>query len=314
MYGSNDLTSWERILYGQKVKFGQISWETGIDGWSSTRIDKFDAIRYIKLVKKEPAALMANSILEFQYKSDLQYGYYVSGHKLNCDYCHDTAGIHVDGVSQTYRAELNNYTAGYRLADIMIDGQSVPALEVPRVGINNKENPKHSNDFALCFTCHDKYNLLGDSYGTAGFYKNPLQTDFRNDARFDGNANQINQHLLHLRGRGKDGNSPDWDSDWNGTVDSPISCTACHNVHGSPNPAMTRHGELASTTGTSDKVPMFNFFFKNQSGRVDTELKEVLDSIGGKTQYFSGGAGEPAKNNTCKMCHNDSVNYDRTPY
>ncbi|MEW5802887.1 MAG: hypothetical protein AB1847_12380 [bacterium] len=33
-------------------------------------------------------------------------------------------------------------------------------------------------------------------------------------------------------------------------VDSRISCPACHNVHGSPNPVMIRHGELISTPAT----------------------------------------------------------------
>jgi len=36
----------------------------------------------------------------------------------------------------------------------------------------------------------------------------------------------------------------DFDSDWDGTGDSEYTCVACHNVHGAPNQAMIRHGEL----------------------------------------------------------------------
>jgi hypothetical protein len=316
VYGckSNFTDDCERILYGRTVKFADVSWEIGEqEGWNEYRLDKFDPIRFVKMVKLEPSALPVNSITEFQYKGDLQYGYLVNGHKMACDYCHDTASLHVDSIARTYSAALNNYTAGYRLANIDLGEEVVPALEVPRVGKNNMDTPRTSNDFALCFTCHDKYNLLGDGYGTGDFYKSPLQTFFRNDDVVDENGNVANSHFNHLQGRGGNGNSADWDSDWDGTPDSPQSCTACHNVHGSPNPTMTRHGELVSTPGTSDKVPMFNFQYKNSEGVVDPDLQDATASSGGESQFFTAGPGNPDKNHTCKMCHGDRKSYNRIP-
>lgn len=315
VYGSNDQVQWDRILYGQVVKYGaKPLWQIGMDnGWNESRIDVFNPVQYVKLVRIAPSTLVINNLVEFQYKADLDYGYLVTGHKITCDNCHDTQSIHVDGVSQTYKSALNNYSSGYRLADVMVDGQAVPAMEIPRVGINNREYPRTSNDFALCFSCHDKYNLLGDAYGTGGFNKIPLQTYFRNDNNVDELGNIENQHLNHLQGRGPSGSSLDWDSDWDGIPDSPQSCTACHNVHGSPNPAMTRHGELTSSMGTSDKVPMINFYYKNDNDMVDTSIVDAAGSTGGKTQFYKGGPGQPSKNNTCKMCHNDRVEFSRTP-
>ncbi len=314
VYGSNDLVNWDEILYGSAIRFGKAYWQVGpVEGWEEYRLDKFEPVQYLKFVRATPNLIAVNALREVQYKGDLQYGYEVSGHKISCDNCHDTTSIHVDGVAQTYKADLKNYSSGYRLADVLVGAEQVPAMQIPREDCNNGDNPRTDNDFALCLSCHDRYNLLGDAYGTGGFFKHPLQTNFRNDEKVDENGNVVNDHLNHLQGRGFCGNAKDWDSDWDGVPDSPQSCTACHNVHGSPNPVMTRHGELASTPGTSDKVPMFNFQFLDQEGEVDPDLKDVSLSSGGIIQRFGGGPGNPGKNNTCRMCHNDRVIYKRTP-
>ena len=76
---------------------------------------------------------------------------------------------------------------------------------------------------------------------------------------------------------------------------------------------MTRHGELVSTPGTTDKVPMLNFAYLNTSGVVDPDLMDRANSTGGETQYYRGGPGTVDKNNTCKMCHNDKTSFTRTP-
>lgn len=311
--GSADQEIWSKILYGRTVKFADVSWEIGQqDGWNEHRLDRFDAIRYIKLVKLEPTdALPSGSITEFQVKADLQYGYYVNGHKVSCDYCHDTTSKHIDGISRTYTSDQNNYNVGYRLANVTVGSEVVSAMEIPRVGNNDKENPRNSNDFALCFNCHDKAALLGDPEGTDEFFKNPPVTNFKNDEVDATKGYVVNEHLRHLQGRGRNGNSSDWDSDWDGTADSPQSCTACHNVHGSPNPAMTRHGELVSTPGTSDRVPMMNLQYLNADGIVDPDLQNAADSVGGQTQFFSGGPGSVEKNHACKMCHGDRGTYYR---
>ncbi len=307
VYGSNDLVTWDRILYGSSFIAGQANWQVGpAQGWVDYRLDKFDPVRYVKLVRLFTHSLVpVDSLVEFEYKANI--------HKISCDNCHDTTSIHVDGIAQTYKSDLNNYTDGYRLADVVVGSDIVPALEIPRVDCNDSDGVKNDNDFALCLSCHDPYNLLGDAYGVGDFYQNPPATNFRNDAKVDANGNVANDHLRHLAGRGACGNSMDWDSDWDGVADSPQSCTACHNVHGSPNPAMTRHGELTSIPGTSGKVPMFNFQYLNSEGKVDPDLHDVMESTGGQTQFYSGGPGTPEKNNTCRMCHNDKVTYTRTP-
>jgi len=119
--------------------------------------------------------------------------------------------------------------------------------------------------FALCFTCHDYVKLLGPTA--------PYQTNFQDDG--------INRHLSHVSsGRAC------WDSDLDylqvpdeiiidninaafvgdSIIDSRMSCPACHNVHGSPNPAMIRHGELISTPGTHDKSPALSFRWYKADG------------------------------------------------
>lgn len=97
IYGSKDLSTWERILYGQEVMFGKIYQEVQpITGWVELRLDKYGQvrygrtpgvqgnpssptvdypIRYVKLVRNHPAQLPVNSIREFQLKIDLNYGY-----------------------------------------------------------------------------------------------------------------------------------------------------------------------------------------------------------------------------------------------
>ncbi|MEW5804457.1 MAG: choice-of-anchor X domain-containing protein [bacterium] len=315
VYGGSDLVSWTRILFGQSVLFGSPTWLTGPDGgWNESRADRFLSIRYLKLVKVSPWPLSGNCLGELEVKKDLAYGYYDTGHKIGCSRCHDTSGVHSDGLARTYEAGLNNYRTGYRLNEVEVDGQMVTPLEIPRVvGCNSGENPRTDNDFALCFACHDKIKLLGDPYGTGMFFQDPPATNFRNDDHVDGSGKVMNEHLRHLRGRYYCGSGLDWDSDWDGVTDSPQSCPACHNVHGSPNPAMTRHGELAGTQGAVDKVPQFNFRYLNAEGKPDTALSNVMDSIGGQTQFYGAGPGTVDKNHVCSMCHNDMITYYRNP-
>lgn len=312
VYGSNDRETWERVLLGREIIDAAPAWQAGtVLGWNERKLDKFTAVRYVKLVKKSPWPLIDNIFREFQYKSDIRYGYLINGHKFSCDNCHDTTAVHVDGVARTYRSALRNYTAGYRLADVAVGPQVLPAMEIPRSGCNDAENTRTGNDFALCFSCHDRYMLLGDGYGTDDFYQDPLQTGFRNENHVDDNGQVANEHLRHLSGRGYCGNGNDWDSDWDTIPDSPQSCPACHNVHGSPNPAMTRHGELTSTPGTLDKVPMFNFQYLDREGKIAPDLLDITDSSGGALQFYAAGVGTPAKNNICNMCHGDLMQYSR---
>jgi len=315
LWGGVDGISWSRVVFGSSVLYSAPTWLTGLEGgWSEVRLDKFISVRYLKLVKASSWPLSKNYLREFEFKKDIQYGYYISGHKIDCSHCHDLASDHIDGQARTYCASQNNYQSGYRLKSVEVDGQMVLPLEIPRVGCNTGESPRTDNDFALCFSCHDKYKLLGDAYGSGSFHQDPLATNFRNEDHVDENGKVNNEHLRHLRGRGQCGNSKDWDSDWDGVADSPQSCPACHNVHGSPSPAMTRHGELASPAGGSaEKAPMFNFRYLNTAGKADFSLQNTSQSTGGQTQFWGSGPGTVAKNKICAMCHNDQIIYHRSP-
>jgi len=155
--------------------------------------------------------------------------------------------------------------------------------------------------------------VIADAVRFGEFTTIPLQTNFRNDQHIDEMDQMSNEHLHHLRGRYYCGNGKDWDSDWDGAPDSPQSCTGCHNIHGSPSPAMIRHGELISTPGTVDKSPMLNLQYINIDGNPDPDLLNVVESIGAQSQFYGPGPGTPGKNHTCNMCHNDKITYYRIP-
>lgn len=302
VYAGNDGTNWTRILGGATPPF---SWKTGHlgQGWYQTKMDIYVRAQYLKIVKQF-GPIVEDTIFEVRYRRDnLSYGYYKSGHGIRCSSCHDLSSNHIDGVTRTYQANGGPilYKQGYRLKWVTIKGSSLLPLEIPRTGLNWKEYPRTGNDFALCFQCHDKYSLLGDASGDGRFFRNHLETNFRNGT--------TNNHIRHLRGRGRHGNERDWDSDWDGTPDSPISCPACHNVHGSPTPAMIRHGELISTTGTMDKVPALNFRYIDASG----DPISLEESMGGQTYYWGRDSGSVSKNGVCNMCHNDYMRYKRKP-
>jgi hypothetical protein len=317
IWGGNDSDSLTRLSLGKSVMFASPTWRTQSspegEGWNEIRLDRFIKARYLKLVKVSSWPLNKSYLREIEFKKSLQYGYYVTGHKIRCENCHDAASTHIDGMAQTYRASKNNYQSGYRLKSVQVGEKSVIPMEIPRVGVNNAENPRTSNDFSLCFNCHDKYKLLGDAYGSGDFLKDPPVTNFRNDWHRDVNGKVSNEHLRHLRGRSPGGNSKDWDSDWDGTADSPQSCPACHNVHGSPSPVMIRHGELTSTPGTVDKSPMINLQYLDEEGKPDPGILSPFLSAGGQTQFLGSGTGSVAKNKICNMCHNDQMTYYRTP-
>ncbi len=223
------------------------------------------------------------------------YGFYVTGHGLSSCYtypasqapgagltclaCHDYSVTHIDGTAQTFNLTDDNYQEGYRL--ISIDGG--PPMNVPRL-----TGGMAPEDFALCFQCHDPEPFLNDS---------DMNTNFRDDSE------TRNNHYVHLYS----GFTTLWDSDWDGVnPDSRISCPACHNVHGSPSPRMMRHGELISVD--REKIPSLDFQYLPK----DT-FPLLMDSTGGKDRFIEPGPGVPAQNGVCKMCHNNSEWYERTP-
>jgi hypothetical protein len=179
------------------------------------------------------------------------YGYTVSGHgeyAVRCDECHDLTMFHTDGQARTYSASSNNYREGYRLNEDMT---------IPRY---LQYGP---NAFKLCFKCHIYSDILG------------AVSNFRDDNK----GIYLHERHLNVQFSG----ILCWDSDWNENpnnctqgecAESAISCTACHNVHGSLTPAMIRHGELISTPGTTDKVPALDFRWYKTDGSTQTMVLE----------------------------------------
>jgi len=219
------------------------------------------------------------------------YGFYVTGHNINCLECHDAAQTHIDGEHRTYKVNVNPYSNSYRLRTV--NGQ--PAMILPRPLHPVNTNPlTHPEDFALCFSCHNKNDVL---HATGA----PGVTNFWNNDAAPGNSHNI--HLMIYTNH--------FDSDWDGTADSSESCIACHNVHGAPNKVMVRHGELISTLGTTDKVPALNFaYLLPPSPGTRSAAATLEESIGGSLS-FAGGA--ISQNKVCAACHS-GINYLRTPY
>jgi len=166
------------------------------------------------------------------------YGFYKTGHAKNSDTncldCHDASKEHIDHTHRTYMSAADNYQAGYRLAKSMV---------VPRPGRGDLW--AYLDDFALCGDCHNLYEVLGQNEG-----------DVSHSNFWDDDGSPKNTHPYHIKGT-----HVHFDSDWDGVNDSTQTCIACHNVHGPPNQAMIRHGELISTYGTTDKAPGLNFCY-----------------------------------------------------
>ena len=232
------------------------------------------------------------------------WGYYKTGHglalgaypaseapaaNLACLACHDANAAHIDQDVRTYTAVSDNYQTGYRLRY---------SMDIPRT-----DGGTPASDFDLCFQCHNSGPFLTETN---------LTTNFRHD------PDSRNSHWYHLQTGGA--YTDRWDSDWDcdpadplgdgcrANGDSQLSCTACHNVHGSPSPVMMRHGELISTSGTRDKTPSVDFQYI-PAGTYPT----LPNSTGGIIRFIAPGPGSIAKNGICSMCHSDQVEYTRTP-
>ncbi len=244
------------------------------------------------------------------------YGFYKSGHGLpnserypgtqsagagrGCTDCHDPLKKHIDGNARTYAADSDyltyapesaSYQNGYRLNDVPGGYMGKYPMHIPRTGHVFPPGFREDWEFALCFSCHDKNKIFSMT-----------ESNFRTDG-------VGNRHDLHTSGlNGPFGpTTPQFDSDFDGVADSRISCVSCHNVHGSPTPAMVRHGELISTPGTTDKVPSLNLRYTPYTSPI------LSESTGGTVSKLIAGPGNVAGNGVCNMCHNNTVTYTRTP-
>jgi hypothetical protein len=226
--------------------------------------------------------------------------------------------MHVDGDARTYAAAADNYQAGYRLKSV--DGEA--PLDIPRA-----QTAATADQFRLCFSCHD----------SAPFLKwNNTNTNFRADvndscesldqyllvyppAGSDQKEKFVNKHYYHLK------YTPlVYDSDFNGvSPDSPISCPACHNVHGprlkdaagiTHAPAMIRTGELI---GRESEGALNLEYYINQCPDTTTSPTNELfdatgDSTGGSfiydpTQFQDNWT----RGGVCGMCHTTDEPYWR---
>ena len=234
-------------------------------------------------------------VFEVQYRKDnLSYGFSDTGHGIQCSNCHDASLEHIDGQARTYAPSLGNYQAGYRLK---------LANVVPRHASEYGVDP---DDYELCFDCHDSAPFTSGSGDLTG-------TNFEDEVLVK------NDHFIHLAEYGEDY----FDSDFDTVQDSDMTCTACHNVHGSPTPAMIRHGELI------DHAPGLNLrYVNNTTGDPDGYMSEaciedpenpgncdytVPYSSGAVTYFWDSTDGTVLKNGICEMCHNDFYPYTRTP-
>jgi hypothetical protein len=235
------------------------------------------------------------------------YGYDVSGHgamgdpPIKCEDCHDLTAMHTDGIHRTYTVANDNYKDGYRLSE---------GMSVPRFG---QWGP---NAFELCVKCHVFSDVTGP------------------DSLFRDDNKKLNLHAVHLGSVYAEKRC--WDSDWRGgaclnpgtqgeiieSCDSAISCTACHNVHGSgmdtngdtvvdaPCPPMIRHGELISTPGTLDKSPSLDFHWFDIAGDYTATLTA---SERGQVKCATSATWDVSYNNVCWGCHTTkSPYYDRS--
>ena len=89
------------------------------------------------------------------------YGFYATGHKIDCLYCHDVEKRHIDGEHRTYEVNettwaATSYSDGYRLKGY---GMMVPRSSASSIDPAN---------FTLCLNCHNKDEVLGQNLRSGG--------------------------------------------------------------------------------------------------------------------------------------------------
>ncbi len=280
-------------LYNSDIG-AKANWDTGIYEADGTTLKSGKENWCLSCHDGEPGVTYTVSAPNIAGDNDqLVYGYRVSGHGImdmdppnqeyvECYQCHNLASMHIDGEQRTYRAIDDNYQEGYRLAY---------PLNVPRQGQGLVP------DYDLCWRCHDSSGMFSQWY--------PMDTHFRNDL-WDGlSSSSPNQHYTHLRGPDISPVPGVWDSDRDSFGDSAISCTACHSTHGTPTPAMIRHGELVGA------IPSLDFRWYELDGITVTD--DLDESYFGHMPGVAAGKGI-SDNHVCNGCHQlVSVKYYRIP-
>ncbi len=243
---------------------------------------------------------------------DTTWGFSATGHgrnnALGCLDCHDATTTHIDGQDGTYVATLDNYQAGYRLADV----NGGAPLVVPRIGGSLGNPLSDPTYYDLCLQCHDKYALFGGPLAPAGpYFSTTWGTNFRNDAPMiipDGLGTDIsmltitgvdaaNSHLTHMSG------VPwSYDSDHDGEMDSRNTCVSCHNVHGSTEPEMIRDGKLV---GHDSGLNFAYVRYDRHENRIPCGDTIIMTSDNVAPENSHGGImrSTTGQNGSCTFCH-----------
>ena len=299
--GSPNGSNWELV---KRIGTGNDSLLEGKENWCATCHDDQPANSKADLTGVSAPKVLGNGST---------YGFYVSGHgrpgiDQECLDCHNSTFVHIDHEHRTYELESANvvrhaYKDSYRLKEDM------------RIPLGYPEDTPE-NAFNLCLSaCHEPHAGVLSHIGYC-------ETNFRGS---EGSDDVHQYHKLHLE---EFMDLAVWDSDWDGSsLDSGMSCPACHNVHGSrmmvdgtprSNPVMIRHGELISTPGTQDKVPALDFrwFETNPSACGESETNVLQESLWGTYCNNQGEEGDGGFGNqhVCYGCHaGNFIEYYRIP-
>jgi hypothetical protein len=144
------------------------------------------------------------------------WGHYVNGHRIECEYCHDSSSAHIDGqrpsIIYDYFMNTTNPT-GFRLYSDPGYGLQLPYTSYV---------PGPDGAFGLCYQCHDESALMEDAPAE------DLNTNFTDEDYAP--AVKENLHLEHVGGPGASMIA----SVYHG------HCVMCHDPHGQANPSMAR--------------------------------------------------------------------------
>lgn len=170
-----------------------------------------------------------------------------AGAAVECNGCHDFATAHIDGLARTFddqesqNLDPSYYRQGYRLRLVAQGGGAGASGQEPMLVPVPSTTANSPNNYGLCLECHTNYATFTDPNDTA--------TNFKTKLNNDPAATLVNRHEYHLKATGFGKRAS---SDWSNTAcssdssqcNSRITCTTCHNVHGSTRLAMIHDGSL----------------------------------------------------------------------
>ena len=238
------------------------------------------------------------------------WGYYMTGHGLSssekypasggvtagadvqCNGCHDFSTAHIDGLARTFDdgesefLDPSYYRQGYRLK--MVGGLEPMLVPVPGTTANSADN------YRLCVACHAS-GVFVDSGN--------MNTNFR--TKLGAIDPELNRHEYHLRSTGfgkrasSDWSNPVCTGGSTGSCNSRITCTTCHNVHGSTRLAMVRDGKLVNRE-PGLKIWYYNTDIVSFTSPPETEPtpQDVPLSASTGTVWSAG-----SSDNLCSHCH-----------